>query len=69
MEELSESIVDIVARRKKALTVPELAQILSVSSRTLYEMCTDGRMPCLRIGSTIRLDPKTTAAWLAQRAV
>jgi excisionase family DNA binding protein len=61
------SLVEIVEARRTALTVPELAKMLSLSKVSLYELVKTGRLPAMKIGGSIRLDPKTTAAWLRGR--
>ena len=60
-------IVEQILARKKALRVPELAEMLGMSKRALYTMVKDGRLPALKIGDTVVLDPKTTAAWVQKR--
>jgi predicted DNA-binding transcriptional regulator AlpA len=32
----------------------------------LYEMAAKGRIPCIRIGATVRFDPSRTAAWIRE---
>ena len=49
------------------MTVPELAKLLSLSKVSLYELVKRGRLPALKIGGSIRLDPKQTAEWLNER--
>ena len=60
-------IVEQIAARKKALRIPELADMLGMSKRGLYAMVKDGRLPAIKIGDTVVLDPKTTAAWVQKR--
>lgn len=61
------SIFETIAARKKALTVAELASLLNLGKRTVYDMIDSGRLPAIKIGSTVRLDPRTTAQWLRAR--
>lgn len=58
-----------IAQRRKALTVSELAEILSVSNKQVYALIQQGYIPSYRIGGSIRLDPGTTARWLRERAI
>jgi len=60
-------IVEQIAARKKALRVPEFAEMVGMSKRVLYTMVKDGRLPAIKIGDSVVLDPKTTAAWLQKR--
>jgi excisionase family DNA binding protein len=64
----SRSLADTIGARRKALSINEFADLLSLAPTTVYEMAKSGRLPCFRIGSTIRLDPKTTADWLRKNA-
>jgi len=52
-----------------ALTATELATLLNMGKTAVYEMAAKGRIPCIRIGATVRFDPSRTAAWLRQREV
>lgn len=53
-----------IEARKKAWNLDDLADLLSVDRTTLYRMVRARRLPSYRIGTLIRLDPKTTANWL-----
>jgi hypothetical protein len=61
------TIVEQIAERRSAFTLKEFAQIIGISYHAAFDMATDGRLPVMRIGSSIRLDPKTTAQWLRDR--
>jgi excisionase family DNA binding protein len=60
------SIPAILRSRRAAWTAEELAELLSLKKTTIYDMAKTGRMPSLRIGSNVRFDPATTAAWVEQ---
>jgi excisionase family DNA binding protein len=49
------------------MTVPELADMLGVSKNGLYEQVKAGTLPGLRIGTTVRLNPRTIAKWLSDK--
>ena len=51
-------------RIEHALTASELGKILAVSPITLYKHAKAGRIPCFRIGTCIRFDPRAIARWL-----
>jgi excisionase family DNA binding protein len=61
------TIVEQIAERRSALSLKEFAEMTGISYNTAFDMATDGRLPVMRIGSSIRLDPKTTAQWLRER--
>jgi len=49
------------------LTLPDLAAVLRIHERTIRRMVATRRMPCVRIGRTIRFDAADVARWLAAR--
>ena len=53
-----------IERHKRALTVPELAEITSISDKQIYSLIKRRAIPYYRIASSIRFDPKNTADWL-----
>jgi excisionase family DNA binding protein len=57
-------IPDALERVPHALTADDLARVLSVSPITIYKQAKAGRIPCFHIGTCVRFDPKTVAAWL-----
>jgi excisionase family DNA binding protein len=61
------TLAEIVEARRSAWSVCELAELLNLSKVSLYELVKTGRLPAMKIGGSIRLDPKTTAAWLRGR--
>lgn len=64
----SKSLIEQIAERKTALDLKEFAAMYSVSYKTLFEMTKDGRLPCVRIGTAIRLDPAITVQWLRKQS-
>jgi excisionase family DNA binding protein len=64
-----QSITEYVEGVPCALTAADLAHILNVSRITIFKMAKAGRIPCFRIGTCVRFDPKTIAAWLRGEAV
>jgi predicted DNA-binding transcriptional regulator AlpA len=57
-----------IERRRRALKVSELADLVHISGNRLYEMVARGQVPSYRIAGSIRFDPKTTAEWLRAQA-
>jgi excisionase family DNA binding protein len=62
------SLGDFLDKRATALTVSEVAEILSISERQVYKLASESVIPSFRIGSSIRFDPAQVAAWLRQKA-
>ncbi len=58
------TLADQIERIGRALTAKELAQILSVSKITIFKQAKAGRIPCFRIGTCVRFDPRAVANWL-----
>jgi excisionase family DNA binding protein len=49
---------------RQFLTVPETAERLRVSPKTIYRLVWNGQLPALRIGSQIRIDERELEGWL-----
>ena len=63
----AEGLIEIVAERREAWTVPQLAKLLSLSKGEIYEQVKAGKLPAIKIGTSIRLCPKLTSQWLRSR--
>jgi len=46
------------------LTVREVAARLSVSTATVYKLCTTHQLPCVRVLGAIRIAPADVAAYI-----
>ena len=57
----------VLRGRRTAWRVPELARLLSLGRRTLYDLVESGQLPAIRIGTAVRISPADAAAWLAAR--
>src|SRR5690348_13839380 len=44
-------------------TLPEVAQLLRVSPRTVRRLVARGRIPCVRVGAQVRFSPAILARW------
>ena len=49
------------------MTVSDVARFLGLHEKTVYEWAARGRLPCVRIGSRIRFDPRDIDRWLSAR--
>jgi excisionase family DNA binding protein len=61
------TLIEILESRKEALTVPQVAELLGVSDKHIYEMTADGTLPAFHVGRSVRLDPQDVADWLRKR--
>jgi excisionase family DNA binding protein len=59
-----QSLPDQIERIGHAITAVDLAQLLGVSRVTIFKQAKAGRIPCFRIGTCIRFDPRAVAEWL-----
>jgi excisionase family DNA binding protein len=46
-----------------ALTVKQVAKLTGIGKSTIYELADRNAIPCYRIGSMVRFDPKDVAEW------
>jgi excisionase family DNA binding protein len=44
--------------------VAEVAEMLAVSERQVYQMAQDGQIPSFKLGGSVRFDPHLLANWL-----
>ncbi len=65
--EKSAGLADSLDRKRRALLVTEVAELLNVSERQVYKLAAAHRIPCFRIGGSIRFDPLAISAWLRQK--
>ena len=45
----------------------EAAKALAISPRTLWALANRGEIPCVRIGRSVRYDPRDLQDWIEQR--
>src|SRR5215471_17060790 len=61
------TLIQILESRGEALTVQEVAELLGVSDKHIYEMVADGTLPAFYVGRSVRLDPQDIANWLRKK--
>lgn len=66
---MSESfdLIQHIERKRGTWSVKGLAEIMGVSDKQLYGLVSQGRIPAIRIGGSIKFNPATTANWLRQQ--
>jgi excisionase family DNA binding protein len=62
------SIIEKLASIDHAISVTELASLLSLGRTVIYDMVRRGAIPCIRVGYTVRFDPHEIAKWLRDRS-
>jgi excisionase family DNA binding protein len=61
------TLIERLESRREALTVQEVAELLGVSDKHIYEMVADGTLPAFHVGRSVRLDPQDVADWLRKK--
>jgi excisionase family DNA binding protein len=49
---------------RRLLLIPEVADILGVSTARAYELARTGALPAVRLGRQVRVDPDALQTWL-----
>lgn len=49
---------------KKLATIPEIADLLGVSTQRAYEMARRGLIPAVRMGRQVRVDMESLNEWI-----
>jgi putative molybdopterin biosynthesis protein len=52
--------------QQEFLTPDEMAALLRLSKRRIYELTARGALPCIRVGRTVRFPRTALDAWVAQ---
>jgi len=63
----SASLCEQIENFDRALTAPQLAKLLAVDRATVYRAAQAGTLPCFRIGSAVRFEPRAVARALRER--
>jgi len=64
----ADDVFDRLARCDHLLTAKELADILSISPKTLYNYVTRGMIPYFKFESNVRFRAREVADWLRQHS-
>lgn len=62
------TLADQIENYGRALRVDEFAKLVNVSEKTLRRMIKARKLPTIRIGAQVRLDPARMAEWLRARS-
>ena len=60
----SVGLADSLEQKRRALVVVEVAELLYISERQVYKLVAGHRIPCFKIGASIRFDPLAISVWL-----
>ncbi len=50
----------------RLLSIRQVAERLGLCTRTVYDLCSDGRLPCVRIVNVVRVRPAELEAFIAR---
>jgi len=64
----ADDVFERLARCDRLLTAKELADILAISPKTLYNYVTRGLIPYFKIESNVRFRAREVAGWLRQHS-
>lgn len=67
VSKIAVGIADCLDERRHALVVTDIAELLRISERQVYKLVAAHRIPCFKIGGSIRFDPVAISAWLRQK--
>ena len=57
-------LAESLAKRQNAMTVGEVAEVLQISERLVYQMAAEGRIPSFKIRGTVRFDAHILSQWI-----
>jgi excisionase family DNA binding protein len=61
------TLIETLESREEALNVRQVAELLGVSDKHIYELAAQGKLPAFRVGKAVRFDPQDVADWLRKR--
>lgn len=59
----------VLQGRRTAWRVPELARLLSLGRRTLYDLIESGQLSAMRIGTAVRISPADAAEYVMAQTI
>lgn len=61
------ALTDCLDGKRQALVVTDIAELLRISERQVYKLVAAHRIPCFKIGGSIRFDPSAISVWLRDK--
>jgi excisionase family DNA binding protein len=53
---------------EKLLKADEVAELLAIAASTVYQLAREGKLPCIKVQSSVRFRPADIQAWLEENA-
>ena len=60
----SSILADKLEQAESALTAADIAKVLAISRITVFKLARAGVIPCFRISTCVRFDPRAVADWI-----
>jgi excisionase family DNA binding protein len=64
VRELDNDLITNLARQTRLLRARELAELIGWSKTQVYRQTERGKIPCIRLGGSVRYNPGVIARWL-----
>ena len=61
------SLFESLSSARTPLTIAQTAELLGLHPMTVYKWTRAGKMPSLRLGGTVRIDPADLIVWIKAR--
>jgi excisionase family DNA binding protein len=61
------ALKETMLKSQRALTVAQIAALLSVSERQVYKLVQTGEIPHFKVGASVRFDPLLISNWMEQQ--
>ena len=61
------TLIEILESREEALNAQQVAELLGLSKKQVYQMAATGKLPSFRIGKAVRFDAQDLAEWLRKQ--
>jgi excisionase family DNA binding protein len=61
------TLIELLESKDEALNVQQVAELLGISKKKVYQMAATGKLPSFRIGKAVRFDAQDLAEWLRKK--
>src|SRR5579864_7221143 len=61
------TLIQLLESKNEALNAQQVAELLGLSKKKVYEMAATGKLPSFRIGKAVRFDAQDLAEWLLKK--
>lgn len=61
------TLIQLLESKHEALNAKQIAELLGISKKKVYQMAATGKLPSFRIGKAVRFDAQDLAEWLRNK--